>query len=392
MERGSLARCAERWRAAGLSEEEAYALAADATVGAPGPRLRGLLQRRVSVLVGEVGAGKSLTLDRLFQRCIVRLREDPDTPLPAFVEAWEVGGRLEDEVVRKTSTLDNPRRRGAAIFVDGVEEAGRGQAARLLRESRILANTWPNTTVMIAGRPIWELDRANEKIEVPALTSEETKALIERVSGQELRVAVTYGWPSSVKEAVKRPLFAILVGVNLRDRKFGNPRSTGELLSGLVDKALEGADEEVELEQLRHLAVASVDQGGGPVRAADVATTAEVRRLRGTGLVFERSGAVGFSLQILNEWFAAQALETGLVDTRNLASDPARLERWRYPLMIAVGTFGFQRVKNMIDPIVIRAAPAFASQVVQEGLVGRGLSEDVPPPPPSSAVGSCAQR
>lgn len=85
--RESRARCAARWRQLGLSREEAFELAADLLVGAPSPRARSALQRPLTIMTGEVGAGKSLLLDRLFQRAIVRLREDPEAPLPAFVEA-----------------------------------------------------------------------------------------------------------------------------------------------------------------------------------------------------------------------------------------------------------------------------------------------------------------
>jgi hypothetical protein len=37
--------------------------------------------RKFAVIAGEVGSGKSLMLDRLLQRAIVRLREVPDAPL-----------------------------------------------------------------------------------------------------------------------------------------------------------------------------------------------------------------------------------------------------------------------------------------------------------------------
>ena len=47
--------------------------------------------------------------DRLLQRAIVRLREEPGAPLPAHVEAWEVEGRLRDVVLEKTSSLGDAR-------------------------------------------------------------------------------------------------------------------------------------------------------------------------------------------------------------------------------------------------------------------------------------------
>ncbi len=378
--RESRARCAERWQRLGLPHDEAFGLADDLTVGAPGPRARSGLRAPLTIVTAEVGSGKSLLLDRLFQRAVVRLREEPNAPVPAFVEAWEVAGRLADVVVQKTSALPDPRTRGAAVFVDGAEEPGRAVAVRLLKEARILVETWPNTTVVIAGRPLPDFVGQEETFGVPELDAEEQKALIERIAGREVSPGLVHSWPESVREAIKRPLFATLMALDLRSYDIRNPRSTGELLSGLVERAFERAGETVEAGLLMRLAAACIDSEGF-VRAADVAATAELPRLRATGLVLEKDGAVGPSLQILTEWFAAQALEEGLVDPRELARDLARLERWRYPLMMAVSAFGHRRTREILDPIA-RSAPAFASQVVEEGLARPGFSADAPLTPP----------
>jgi hypothetical protein len=117
--RESRARCAEPWRAVGLSREESLKLAANPLIGAPGPRIRAALSQPAAIVVGEIGAGKSLVLDRLLQRgAVIQLRDCPDAALPVYVEAWEVTGRLRDTVLEKTSSLDDPRKRGAVVFID----------------------------------------------------------------------------------------------------------------------------------------------------------------------------------------------------------------------------------------------------------------------------------
>lgn len=373
LERESLARCAERWEAAGLSAEEAWRLADDPIIGAPGPWLRAALgARKVAVVVGEVGAGKSLLLERLLQRAAVRLREEPNAPLPTYIEAWEVKGRLRDLVVEKTRSLagtaGEARTRGAYVLLDGAEEEGGAQAKRLVREARVLADTWPNTTVVVAGRPLPELAEEREQIEMPTLTEAEARDSIEGILGENLTAATTYRWPESVREAIKRPLFAVLMALDLRVRASHNPRSVGELLSGLVERALgNSADAGRDRQLLRALAAATIDGGGAPLPREEVGTREDVARMLDTGFVSSRGGAVGFSLRILAEWFATQALEHGMVSVDDIASDPARLERWRYPLIMAVGSFGHDRGSTLLRPIA-EAAPAFGSQLIKEGV------------------------
>jgi hypothetical protein len=65
---------------------------------------------------------------------------------------------------------------------------------------------------------------------------------------------------------------------------------------------------------------------------------------------FQRGSAVTFALPVLAEWFAAEALRFGEVDIPTLATDPRRLALWHYPLAIAAGTFGHEEVARIMDP------------------------------------------
>lgn len=366
LERESRARCKRRWALLGVPPEEADALARNPTVGAPSRKVREKLKEPVVVITAEVGSGKSLLLDRLMQRAIVRYRDREGAPLPVFVNATEVvEGKLREAVAKGTSALGDLAERGAAVFLDGLEEAGRARARQLLNEAHYLPDQLPNTTVVVSGRPIRELDEERERGQafvLPPLSEEESLALVRRFSG-DVQGAIGHRWPASLAEATRRPLFAALVGLDMRERRYAwDARSEGELLAHLVDRALSDAEDTAALRELRDLAVAVVESGTGYVRASDAGTGAEVLRLRRTGFVYQQGGTLRFSLQILSEWFAAQALELGEVDAEELASDFARLERWRYPLVMAVSNFGYERVLRIFAPVV-RTAPAFASQV-----------------------------
>lgn len=365
LERESWARCKRRWTVLGVPPEDAEALAKNPTVGAPSSEVRQRLGRPVAVITAVAGSGKSLLLDRLMQRAIVRYRENDGAPLPVFLEATEVQGRLREAIAERTSSLGRPQEHGVALFLDGLEEAERARARALLDEAHYLPDMWPNTTVVAAGRPIQELEEESERgetVELPELSEQESEALVRGFAG-DVQGALGYDWPSSLDEAVRRPFFATLVGLDMRDRFGPYPRSVGELLTHLGERAVRRAEGAVDLRQLRDLAVSVTDSATGSIRASEVGTTADLGLLRATGLVQQSGVALRFSLQILAEWFAALALQLGEVDAEELASDFARLERWRYPLVMALANFGHERVTQIFEPIV-RAAPAFASQVV----------------------------
>jgi error-prone DNA polymerase len=66
-------------------------------------------------------------------------------------------------------SLGRPDERGAAVFLDGLEEVGRSEAGRLLDEAHYLPDVWPNTTVVTAGRPLQELEQEKERGDAVAM-------------------------------------------------------------------------------------------------------------------------------------------------------------------------------------------------------------------------------
>ena len=65
--RRSRERMVSRWVAVGLDRAEAIGLADDESVGAPSPGIQPGEWRRLSIVVGDVGAGKSVTAERSLQ-------------------------------------------------------------------------------------------------------------------------------------------------------------------------------------------------------------------------------------------------------------------------------------------------------------------------------------
>jgi len=208
LERESWARCKRRWVLLGVPPEEADTLARNPTVGAPGRKVREKLKQPIVVIIAEVGSGKSLLLDRLMQRAILRYRDQEGAPLPVFINATEVEGKLREAVAKGTSALGDIAERGAAVFLDGLEEAGRARARQLLSEAHYLPDQLPATTVVVAGRPIRELDEERERGQafvLPRLSEEESLALVRRFAG-DVQGVIGHRWPTSLAEATTVPV------------------------------------------------------------------------------------------------------------------------------------------------------------------------------------------
>ena len=93
---------------------------------------------------------------------------------------------------------------------------------------------------------------------------------------------------------------------------------------------------------LRRLARLSTDAGGAAVAHVDVGSTKQIDSLRSSGLIVESQGSLAFALPLLTQWFAAQALVSGEVDLGSLATDPVRLDRWRYAFVMSIGEASFE--------------------------------------------------
>jgi hypothetical protein len=382
--RASRARCIERWQANGVQYAEACQLADDTTVGAPGDRVKVNHGMPLIILTSEVGAGKSLIAERLHQEAIMVALGSSAAPVPVYLEAPAVQGDLEFAVTHACQGLGDPKVQGSTIVINGADEAS-SFALDLLTQARVLANTWPNTRIVITSRPLSAFDGCEEIVEVRPLTTNESDTLIKKFSG---KASEPWSWTPSVRNASRRPLFAILLGLYLRDENTKVPRSQSELLTYLVQKALQGnGSYQTDLQSLlTKLAVISTDRGG-PVPISEVAQGASLQTVKNSGLVVERSGALGFALPILSEWFAAQGLAQGTPAVVDLAQDEQRLQRWRYPLTIAAGTLDHDRVTSLLLPLV-KYRPGFAALIVKEGISKWGTTDEIAPPP----AHECGQR
>ena len=388
----SLARCIARWQGAGLPLAEAERLARDETVGAPEESLTKQLHSGCPVVIlGDLGSGKSLTAERIHQAAIREAAADPQARQPIYLEADDVGPRLRQRVEAKCAELERARAVGIALVVDDASRLPVADAKRLLHEARVLAHSSPQSSVVLTSRYVAGVftPEIEDAYLTPPLTNNESAALMSRAAGTPIRDLS--GLPPSVQTAVQRPLFAILAGTYYHSCETDRDYSPISLLSALVERSL---DDPLTLsleKALRRLAVLAVDNGRAWLPVRDVGDDRDLAALRWSTLTKERDGEVSFSLPILAEWFAAKSLGSGDPSVEDLLSEPSRLERWAYPLMLAAGQWEHKEAWALIETLVL-THPEMAARAISEGLPESLSSPASRPTAESIAVGNELRR
>lgn len=390
--RASLGRCIARWQGAGLTLLQAERLARDEAVGAPDERLtRKLHKDRLVVILGDLGSGKSLTAERIHQAAIREAAVNPQAPQPIYLEADDVGARLRRDVELKCAELERARAVGIALVVDDASHLPTADARRLLEDARALAHSSASSSVILTTRYVAgvftpELD---ETYLASPLSEHESLHLMSEIAAAPIRDLGAF--PPSVQVAVQRPLYAILAGNYYQHRRSEQDYSPITLLSSLVERSL---DDPLALgleKAFRRLAVLTVDSGKAWQPIRDVGGDRDLVVLRESALTRERDGEVSFSLPILAEWFAAKSLGDGDPALEDLLSEPSRLERWAYPLMLSTGVWEHKDALALLEALV-STHPEMAARAISDGLPEALSSPTSGPPEDAIALGNELRR
>ncbi|WP_328508353.1 hypothetical protein OG981_53440 [Streptomyces mirabilis] len=356
----SRARLISRWAAAGLSDEVGGMLADDSSVGYGPASMPAVAPTGVIVLEGEFGSGKSVTAERLHQADIVAA-ETTDAPLPVYLNAEEVSGSLRHAIAEAVEPLGDPTQQGVRVVLDGMDEIDSARAHKLLTVARELVGTWPGSRILMTARPGLEV-RDSERVVYPALSDQEARALADRVGTH----VSLHAESAAIRDALCLPLF-IIIAATARNEGWEVPRSRVDFLERLVQRALQaaGGDRDDAASTLAELAWLTVE-GGGPVPAGELGGEPRIRAVLMTRLVVRHGRTLRFGLPILEQHFAGKALlEKGLPD--HALASPAALERWRYPLALAVAGCGWHQSDALLRPLVLRY-PGIASWIIREAI------------------------
>ena len=351
------------WESLEVPQTMADAFAADSLVGdvleTPG--------QGAYVAIGVQGSGKTLALFRQFQSAVDRALLDFTKPFPLLVDARQLKGRnLFDFVQQKALQYSFNPSRGVFLVVDGLDEIGIGEANELLKHTVACAEANDNSTFLLAGRPLPGLNLVANHLHtmsIPKLSKPEAINLIEKVA--ERRVGPGwYSWPLSIQEAAMNPLFAVMIGAELRVAHDFHIPTPVQLIERLAKRTYEGPEGmKVETyELLKGLAVKAVSRGSGVIAGLVSPRLYDCNALSNSRLVINNNGFLDFTLAVFREWFAVRALVEHTISVDEIL--PV-LDRWFIPLRMTLESNNRPLVYGILSQLV-RSDPGMASKLLQD--------------------------
>ena len=359
MKRLSVSRCKRMWTTLNVPDETAFALAEDQSVGdlLEFPNL-GVLR-----VVGDQGAGKTLAAERLFQKAVDRSLDDSSQPFPLFVSARDLREPLEDYIDRMTRDFSRPSVQGVLVIIDGLDEKGVNEANSLLDKVVVYSGAYPKAMVVVTCRPLPGLkDDFDRKIFMPELGNGQSMELINKISGRNLELVDTYSWSTSIRDALKSPLFAVMIGSVLRGSSDLTMPRPSNLVTQIAERALPEKENASGLYIILQCLAAKATSSGKRVNPREVSgSLIEQKELSNSRLVNELNGTVDFTLPIFREWYAARALLEGTISIDDIQSTS---DRWISPLTIAIDT-GDEAFIRLLMTSLASSDPGLASLVLQ---------------------------
>jgi len=369
--RRSRTRCIEGWVAAGVPYPTAASLADDPSVAASLSRSFEE-DERVRLIVGPLGAGKSLIANRLFQAAIEAYKNDPQDSIPVYIRGTSIAANssLEEALVAQAPEPILAEDKGVFVVVDDITNLGIHGVSRLLSEAQALVDHYPRAYFTFTAREAPDLGGGWAQAFIEPLPEAAALELVNRLSGGSYgEIDARYRWPQSVRSSIQTPLFAVLLGNYLQSSSGKVPRSSVEMVSSIANQALERIEQdERELRSwLCRLARVCISQRNDMVAKHEVGTNSDIRRLVGTGLVTSEGNNIGFALQLMLHWYGCLALGQRDPAPAEIVHDRPVLDSWYEPLLLLIRTGDYATVTEYVN-LLAQHDPGYAANAVHEAI------------------------
>jgi hypothetical protein len=364
--------CIQSFHAVTPNLEDAISLADDFSIGCP-PAEFDLSANCVIALTGDFGIGKTLISLRIFQKAIEQAREDLNARIPIYIDTqnyrWTEENSLQKLIQELSNGLGEISSQGALIIIDNLDLLSDEVINQILFRSKIITNKLRNTTIIIAARQI--KDTEIKSFFIPELSKEESHNLVNRISKQQCSILTYERWILILKDAIKRPLIALILGNYLGKSETNQVQSTGDLLNWFVEEIIEQARSNTDTcrSAFKGLAKLSINNGGA-ISISEIfsrPTRQDLKLLLNSRLILENpSNFICFSLPVIADWFGSDALLDDPQIIQELINDSNKIKKWLNSLMIATARFSYKETQHLLTPI-IEKYPVIAAKIIKEG-------------------------
>jgi hypothetical protein len=352
----------------GVHDALAQSLAEDATIGRA---VELEANRRVKVLHGTFGSGKSLSVERTIQA--VKAKGKPPRLIPVKFGPGGVTGALNDCLPTPARQLGRRKSRALLIAIEDLHGYADAAAVEILDGARRLAEE--GAFVIITTRHPPRQATEEEKVQVADLTEDEAQALIARIQGERPTFQAWHGLSDALRNSLTSPFMAIAFASCTLGHTGDFPQTRAQLTASLLtllETRVAGQTNAGEiLGALRRIAVESTDDGGRPILPpADVSATA-IELASRAGLLTREGSRVNISLPIIREWLAAEALVRQEVPWDATVLSLARAISWRGAVEAAIARGTANQVARLLGPLA-RQWIGIAAEVIHRMTSGWG--------------------
>lgn len=371
----SLARTLARLQANGLTKDLAIKLIEQLHINYD--YIKPNNEKKLVIIAGEFGIGKSFAADTVFRELVTE-NEIGKINRPIYREACKFGsdlGYFYEEIMMKNGKNDELEQ---WIIIDGIDEISYKNAYAIIDESRIAIERWPNLRIMITSRPLSIVSNAEETVYLKDLSDGQIKTILEIISDREIYSLHSFNFTKSIREALRKPLFTIVMGIYLRNQNRELPKTNGQLLVYLIEQSLEKARiKEVLLDQFIDLAIKSTHKGNKSILKTEIGPPETIKELVNSGIVIENNDYISFILPILAQWFAAKALYEKKVNIDDILVTENSLDYWKYAIIISI-TISNQKEIDALFNKIIEKDPGFATVILEESVANWSIhSEEI---------------
>lgn len=315
-------------------------------------------------LTGDFGAGKSHALTILAQQLANNYLDDTSNPLPLFIQAKELF-----RIGSVQQWIDSLKIGSLSYFllIDGLDEVDSKSAVHMIEDIDILAISHPQNKIVVSSRPLFTISKSGKTFEILPLTDKERDALYDSIVGDFSSNFAFHHLDPQMNSLLSRPFFCIIYALFKSEPKSW-AKTDMDLVSAFINRTLQKVEDQSSvLTDLSSIAAKSISKNLDDVHISEIRLINTLDNLLKTGFISLSDDYLSFSLPIIGQWMAAEAIRRKVVQISSIIDNRANTTRWLYPFSILFSQMSFEESLEYFSQIVLKM-PDIAARAIRDGI------------------------